>query len=48
MKTKNGFVLLENKEDVKKWLNSQKVPCPGCKCDSGMGTARQHESVHDR
>ena len=25
MKTKNGFTLLENKEDVKKWLNSQKV-----------------------
>ena len=25
MKTKNGFVLLENKEDVRKWLNSQKV-----------------------
>ena len=25
MKKKNGFVLLENKEDVKKWLNSQKV-----------------------
>ncbi len=25
MKTKNGFTLLENKEDVKKWLKSQKV-----------------------
>ena len=25
MKTQNGFTLLENKEDVKKWLNSQKV-----------------------
>ena len=25
MKTKNGFVLLENKKDVRKWLNSQKV-----------------------
>ena len=25
IKTKNGFTLLENKEDVKKWLNSQKV-----------------------
>ena len=25
MKTQNGFTLFENKEDVKKWLNSQKV-----------------------
>ena len=25
MKTKNGFTLLKNKEDVRKWLNSQKV-----------------------
>ena len=25
MKTKNGFTLLENKEDVRKWLNSQKA-----------------------
>ena len=25
MKTKNGFTLLENKEDVKKWLKSQKA-----------------------
>ena len=25
MKIKNGFILLENKEDVRKWLNSQKV-----------------------
>ena len=25
MKTQNGFTLLENKEDVRKWLNSQKV-----------------------
>ena len=25
MKTQNGFTLLKNKEDVKKWLNSQKV-----------------------
>ena len=25
MKTQNGFTLLENKEDVKKWLNKQKV-----------------------
>ena len=25
IKTKNGFVLLENKEDVRKWLNSQRV-----------------------
>ena len=25
MKTENGFVLLENKEDVKKWLSKQKV-----------------------
>lgn len=25
MKTKNGFTLLENKEDVRKWLNSQRV-----------------------
>lgn len=25
MKTQNGFILLENKEDVRKWLNSQKV-----------------------
>ena len=25
MKTKNGFTLLENKEDVKKWLKSQRV-----------------------
>ena len=25
MKTKNGFTLLENKEDVKKWLSKQKV-----------------------
>ena len=25
MKTQNGFTLLENKEDVAKWLNSQKV-----------------------
>ena len=25
MKIQNGFTLLENKEDVRKWLNSQKV-----------------------
>ena len=25
MKTKNGFTLLENKEDVKNWLAKQKV-----------------------
>ena len=25
MKTQNGFTLLENKEDVRKWLKSQKV-----------------------
>ena len=25
MRTQNGFTLLENKEDVKKWLKSQKV-----------------------
>ena len=25
MKTQNGFTLLENKKDVRKWLNSQKV-----------------------
>ena len=25
MKTQNGFTLLENKEDVRKWLSSQKV-----------------------
>ena len=25
MKTQNGFTLLENEKDVKKWLNSQKV-----------------------
>ena len=25
MKTQNGFTLLENEKDIKKWLNSQKV-----------------------
>ena len=25
VKTQNGFTLLENKEDVAKWLNSKKV-----------------------
>lgn len=25
MKAQNGFILLENKEDVRKWLKSQKV-----------------------
>ena len=25
MRTQNGFTLLENKEDVKKWLKSQTV-----------------------
>ena len=25
MKIQNGFTLLENKKDVKDWLNSQKV-----------------------
>ena len=25
MKTQNGFTLLENKEDVRKWLAKQKV-----------------------
>ena len=25
MKTQNGFTLLENKEDVRKWLAKQKI-----------------------
>ena len=32
MKTQNGFTLLENKEDVRKWLNSQRVTRTIAKC----------------